>query len=68
MQLFRYSTSIYGGSDVMIGASWDLLPWFVAAGAAFIVVHAVVKALPGGGRLMSRADGPAVQTVGRKQS
>jgi hypothetical protein len=47
MQLFRYSTSIYGGSDVMIGASWDLLPWFVAAGAAFIVVHVVVKAFAG---------------------
>jgi hypothetical protein len=38
---------IYGGSDVVIGASWDLLPWFVAAGAAFIIVHAVLKALAG---------------------
>jgi hypothetical protein len=47
MHLFRYSTSIYGGSDVVIGASWDLLPWFAAAGAAFIIVHAVVKALVG---------------------
>jgi hypothetical protein len=47
MQLFRYSSSIYGGSDVLIGASWDLLKWFVAAGAAFIVVHAVVKAFAG---------------------
>jgi hypothetical protein len=45
MQLFRYSTSIYGGSDVLLGASWTLLPWFVAAGAAFILVHAVVKAI-----------------------
>jgi hypothetical protein len=45
MQLFRYSTSIYGGSDVLIGASWDLLIWFVAAGATVIVVHAVVKAV-----------------------
>jgi hypothetical protein len=44
MDLFRYSKSIYGGSDVMIGASWDLLPWFVAAALAFIVVHALVKA------------------------
>jgi hypothetical protein len=43
MQLFRVTTSIYGGSDVVIGASWDLLPWFVAAGAAVIIVHAVVK-------------------------
>jgi hypothetical protein len=47
MQLFRYATSIYGDSDVIIGASWDLLPWFVAVGLAFIIVHAVVKALAG---------------------
>jgi len=47
MQLFRYATSIYGDSNVVIGAAWDLLPWFVAAGAAFIVVHATVKALAG---------------------
>jgi hypothetical protein len=45
MQLFRYSTSIYGGSDVLIGASWDLLPWFVLAGAVAIVIHGVLKAL-----------------------
>jgi hypothetical protein len=44
MQLFRYSTSIYGGSDVLIGASWDLLKWFVVAGAVVIVLHAAVKA------------------------
>jgi hypothetical protein len=47
MALFRHATSIYGDSDVVIGASWDLLPWFVAAGAAAIIVHAVVKALAG---------------------
>ena len=45
--MFRYATSIYGGSDVVIGASWELLPWFVAAGGAFIIVHAVVKAVVG---------------------
>jgi len=45
MQLFRYSTSIYGGSDVLIGASWDLLKWFAVAGAVIIVLHAVLKAL-----------------------
>jgi hypothetical protein len=44
MELFRYSRSIYGGSDVMIGASWDLLPWFVGAAMAVIVIHAAVKA------------------------
>ena len=44
MPLFRYSTSIYGGSDVLIGASWDLLKWFVFAGAVAIVLHAAIKA------------------------
>jgi hypothetical protein len=47
MQLFRYAQSIYGTSDTIIGASWDLLPWFAAAGAGFIIIHAVVKALSG---------------------
>jgi hypothetical protein len=47
MELFRYSKSIYGGSDALIGASWDLLPWFVGAGAAFIIVHAVGMAIFG---------------------
>jgi hypothetical protein len=47
MHLFRFATSIYGDSDVVIGASWDLLPWFVAAGGAFILVHAAVKAVAG---------------------
>ncbi len=42
ISLFRYSKSIYGGQEQIIGASWDLLPWFVAAGAAFIVIHAIL--------------------------
>jgi hypothetical protein len=51
VQFFRHANSIYGGSDVIIGASYDLLIWFVAAGAAFILVHAVFKAVTGtGGR------------------
>jgi hypothetical protein len=45
MELFRYSKSIYGGSDLLIGASWDLLPWFVVAGAVVIVLHAVIAAV-----------------------
>lgn len=45
MQFFRYSRSIYGGSDQLIGASWDLLPWFVGAAIAFIVAHAALSAL-----------------------
>jgi hypothetical protein len=47
LELFRYSKSIYGGSDALIGASWDLLPWFVGAGVAFIVVHAIAVAIFG---------------------
>jgi hypothetical protein len=39
---FRYSKSIYGGQEQLIGASWDLLPWFASAGVAFIVLHALV--------------------------
>ncbi len=45
MHLFRVASSIYGGSDVIIGASWDLLPWFVAAGGVIIIVHMVAKAI-----------------------
>ena len=50
MHLFRFATSIYGDSDVVIGASWDLLSWFVAAGAAVILLHALVKAIVGSRR------------------
>ena len=42
MQIFRYATSIYGGDATVIGASWDLLPWFVGAALAFCVLHAVL--------------------------
>jgi len=46
MQLFRYASSVYG-QTVLVGASWDLIWWFVGAGAAFIALHAAVKALAG---------------------
>jgi hypothetical protein len=42
--MFRYATSVYG-QTVLLGASWDLIWWFIAAGGAFIVLHAAVKAL-----------------------
>jgi hypothetical protein len=45
MHLFRYTKSIYGGQEQMVGASWDLLPWLVGAAVAFIVLHAVITAL-----------------------
>jgi hypothetical protein len=44
--LFRYATSVYG-QEVLLGASWSLIWWFIGAGLAFIVVHAVWMALPG---------------------
>ena len=46
MELFRYASSVYG-QPVLLGASWDLLGWFVGAGFAFIVMHAVYKAFSG---------------------
>jgi hypothetical protein len=42
MELFRYSRGIYGGQQ-LLGASWELLPWFFAAGLAFVVIHALYK-------------------------
>jgi hypothetical protein len=46
MQFLRYASSVYG-QPVLLGASWDLLGWFVGAGVAFIVLHAVYKAATG---------------------
>ncbi len=34
--MFRYASDVYG-QTVLVGASWDLIWWFVGAGAAFIV-------------------------------
>ncbi len=42
--MFRYATSVYG-QDVLLGASWSLIWWFVGAGVAIIAVHAVMKAV-----------------------
>ena len=36
--LFRYATSVYG-QNILIGANWDLFPWFVGAGVAVIVLN-----------------------------
>jgi hypothetical protein len=44
VELFRYSRSIYGGSNQLIGANWDLLPVFVGAAILFIVLHAILSA------------------------
>jgi hypothetical protein len=39
MELFRMTRDVYG-QETLAGVSWDLLPWFVGAAAAFIVLHA----------------------------
>ena len=46
MELFRFASSVYG-QPVLLGVSWNLLPWFFGAGVAFIVVHAIYKAVTG---------------------
>jgi hypothetical protein len=40
MELFRLTGDAYG-QETLAGVSWDLLPWFVGAAAAVIVLHAV---------------------------
>jgi hypothetical protein len=52
MQVFRYTRSVYG-QEQLVGASWDLLPWFVAAALVFIILHAIVAA-----RAKARARAP----------
>jgi len=42
--LFRYASDVYG-QTVLVGASWDLIWWFVGAGAAFVVLHALVSSI-----------------------
>jgi hypothetical protein len=48
--MFRYSKSIYGGQEQLIGASWDLIPWFAAAGLAFVVIHLIAAAMSRSGK------------------
>jgi hypothetical protein len=44
LELFRVSRDIYG-RETLQGMSWDLLWVFFALGCAFIVLHALYKAL-----------------------
>ncbi|MFP6827941.1 MAG: hypothetical protein VCC36_02650 [Gammaproteobacteria bacterium] len=39
MEIFRVSRDVWG-QEIVQGVSWDLLPVFFFAGAAFIVLHA----------------------------
>ena len=45
MNLLRTDTNAWGQEVLLLGISWDLLPWFVSAGVALIVAHALFKAL-----------------------
>jgi hypothetical protein len=44
MNLLRTDANAWG-QDVLLGISWDLLPWFVGAGIVIIVGHVLFKAL-----------------------
>lgn len=44
MEFLRVTRDAYGQTTVE-GVSWDLLPWFVGAAVAFIIVHAIWMAL-----------------------
>jgi hypothetical protein len=46
MQFLRVTHNAWGQSTVA-GISWDLLPWFVGAAIAFIVLHALWMAVRG---------------------
>jgi len=37
--LFRFGTDAYG-QTILLGANWDLFWWCLAAGLAFVIVHA----------------------------
>ena len=43
MGLLRTDTNAWG-QEVLLGISWDLLPWFAGAGIAIIAGHALFKA------------------------
>lgn len=49
MELFRITRDVYG-QETLAGVSWDLLPWFVGAAAAFIVLHMAFMLMRGPGR------------------
>ena len=42
MEIFRVSKNAYG-QETLIGVSWDITWWFIAASVAFVVVHILYK-------------------------
>ena len=53
MELFRITRNAWG-QETLAGVSWDLLPWFVGAAAAFIVLHALWYLVRGPGQGVRR--------------
>jgi len=54
VEIFRVSKDAYG-QETLIGVSWDLLWWFIAAALLFIVAHIIYKLL-----FAPKADGAAI--------
>lgn len=44
MEILRVTRDMYGQAALQ-GVSWELIPWFVGASLAFIVVHILFAAL-----------------------
>jgi hypothetical protein len=44
MEIFRITRNAWG-QETLGGLSWNLLPWFVGAALAFIVLHALFMLL-----------------------
>ena len=42
MDIFRVTKSVYG-QETLIGVSWQLFWWFLAAALLFVAVHMVYK-------------------------
>jgi len=61
--LFRTATSVYG-QTVLVGASWDLFPWFVGAAIVFIVLD-ILRMLAVGRRTSVAATAPGGETIVR---
>src|SRR6185312_479026 len=61
--LFRTATSVYGQSE-LVGASWDLFPWFVGAAGAFVVLDILRMVVFGRRASTLEGKSPAVPAAG----
>ena len=60
MELFRVTRNPWG-QETLVGVSWDLLWWFVGAGVAFIVLHALWMMVRPPRRRGNPADGDGIR-------